>query len=45
MIDPNFTYKIISLIMESSISALVAGLFIGGFSGACIMGIAAGKKE
>lgn len=44
MIDPNFAYKIISLIMESSVSALVAGLLIGGFLGACIMRIAAEKK-
>ncbi len=45
MIDPSFAYKIISLIMESSVSALVAGLLIGGFSGACIMKIAAEKKN
>lgn len=45
MIDPNFAYRIISLIMVSNVSALVAGLLIGGFSGACIMGIAAEKKN
>jgi len=44
MIDPRFAYKIISLIMESSVSALVAGLLIGGFLSACITIALTGKK-
>lgn len=44
MIDPRFAYKIISLIMESGVSALVTGLFIGVFLGACITIAVTGKK-
>ncbi len=36
MIDPHFAYKILDFIMESGVSALVAGFLIGGFLGACI---------
>lgn len=44
MIDPRFAYRIISLIMESNVSALIAGLFIGGFLGTCITIAVTGKK-
>ncbi len=36
MIDPDFAYKVIGFIMSSSVSALISGLLIGGFFGACI---------
>ncbi len=45
MIDPNLTHKIINLIMESSVSALVAGLLIGGLVGAGITVIVSNKKN